>query len=675
MAKSRVAPELTVMTNLAITSKCNRNCDYCFSLKSFERFSKKSPIMSVDTFRYALDFLRDSKIAQVRLLGGEPTQHPEFETFVSLALAEGFSLLVFTNGLISARAKRVLDAIEPERITILLNTAAYGSKQALYRLDDVYQTFGQKIELGYNIHTPNPKLEILLDLIAQYGLRKRVRLGIAQPTVTGYNNYLRHTHYKKAGVEIADFSLKAQAKGVEIDFDCGFVPCMFSARALDLFGDSAEHIGRQCNPILDVLPNGAVISCFALAELGSRSLKDFKDAKLLRKAFERKLKPYRNVGMYRECTSCIAWQSGRCTGGCLSSAIRRLRFADQFTSKSTIHCLQKPPISSMRDSPKETAPPRDRCDETLCSVKWTIPYIDQPMSFWRKLDDQYAQAIEEVYFPIQEISPSGRPPQPDRYLKKFLQTASFSRAVLINPIVLSKPVEQCAPAIIKALSRLSDDFGITRVTVSSFALAHKIRKALPEFTITASVLMDVAHPRQASLLNGICDCLVPASRILRDLASLRKLRSAFSGKIRLLVNEGCLPDCLFRVQHFYEMATHRHNPCSLCEELLQTKPWLRLTGAWVLPQHLHLFRDIADDMKIAGRVTLKNPDEYLRVLYAYIHGVEMGPDAIGGGPASMTERVTISEVFYAQTLECSRRCDVCTLCKDYFEQYCCTANE
>lgn len=72
-------------------------------------------------------------------------------------------------------------------------------------------------------------------------------------------------------------------------------------------------------------------------------------------------------------------------------------------------------------------------------------------------------------------------------------------------------------------------------------------------------------------------------------------------------------------------------PQSLCDETLEKQPWLRFTGAWVLPQHLHFYDGLYDDLKLAGRVTLKNPADYRRVLDAYVHKKPLTPDKIGGG--------------------------------------------
>jgi hypothetical protein len=152
------------------------------------------------------------------------------------------------------------------------------------------------------------------------------------------------------------------------------------------------------------------------------------------------------------------------------------------------------------------------------------------------------------------------------------------------------------------------------------------------------------------------------------LPALKALREAFLGKIRLMVNEACLPGCPFRTQHFYEMGGNIGHPHSLCNKLLKQHPWMRLTGAWVLPQHLHLYNGVYDELKLAGRVTLRRSETYLSVLDAYLHQKPLAPNEIGGGPASVLEPIDISEEFFVRTLHCEHQCHTCTICQEYWRE-------
>jgi hypothetical protein len=285
------------------------------------------------------------------------------------------------------------------------------------------------------------------------------------------------------------------------------------------------------------------------------------------------------------------------------------------------------------------------------------------------LVDIYGDVITEVYFPLDPgLIASGEPPQPSNHMDSFLRCPTLPRAALLNPITLSKPVEVVAPAVIETLRRLIGDYGLASATLANLTLAERIRQALPELPLTVSCLMQITKPNQVEMLGDTFANLVPCNSVMRDIRALSILKQAFPGRLRLLVNEGCLPGCPFRVQHFHEMCANRHYPASLCSGLLTAKPWMRLTGGWVLPQHLHLFDGVYDDLKLGGRVTLSDPERYRRVFHAYVHRVPLNPTEIGCGPGTVMHPVEITEEYYAKTLTCSRNCHRCTICRDYYLQ-------
>jgi len=303
-------------------------------------------------------------------------------------------------------------------------------------------------------------------------------------------------------------------------------------------------------------------------------------------------------------------------------------------------------------------------------MKLSLPYIDQSLEFWDQLSERYGNDIHEVYFPVQSDKiTSGRPPQPASRLFSFLARSSLPKALLINPVLLPEPAEKLFPVISGILTQYADSYGITKVTVTNIQLAEAIKKQLPRFTVSGSVLMRIHDPRQIVYINHALDSLAVDTSILRDPDRLKKIRRAFSGTIKLMVNEGCLSFCPLRTQHFHEMGAGLAHPESLCQDLLGRLPWLRLTGAWILPQHLRFYEGLYDIIKIAGRVTLQDPEKYLRVVDAYVQGTPLAANAIGAGPAGMREDIPIPDKVFEHLLTCSKICSACNYCKEYYEQH------
>lgn len=299
-----------------------------------------------------------------------------------------------------------------------------------------------------------------------------------------------------------------------------------------------------------------------------------------------------------------------------------------------------------------------------------IPYIDQSTKFWEKLSDLYREQIREVYFPINdEYIGTGRPKQPENNLTEFLESKILPVSVLINPVVLPRPVDDIAERILEKLEYYQMRYNLVGVTLTNLSLAQIIKSKFPGLKLTASTLMEIYNEQQLTMLGEVFDNLVPSNRVLRDIRTLKTLRKNFKGKIRILVNEACLSSCIYRTQHFYEMSNPEiAYPHSLCNNLLEQQPWLRLTGGWVLPQHMYLFDSLYDEIKLSGRVSLQKPERYLRVIESYIYQKSLYPHEIGGGPASINVPMNIGSDFYQYTLHCKKNCTACSVCADYWTE-------
>ena len=131
------------MANIALTATCNRACSFCFATDAMEAHAPGSQYMTLEKFDTALEFLIRSNIPEARLLGGEPTIHPDFERIVDRVLARGLRLMVFSGGMIPEKALRRLEEVPAGQLTVLLNVIppASGKPPQLLR-----QAFGGGIE-------------------------------------------------------------------------------------------------------------------------------------------------------------------------------------------------------------------------------------------------------------------------------------------------------------------------------------------------------------------------------------------------------------------------------------------------------------------------------------------------------------------------------------------------
>ena len=662
------------MSNISITLSCNRKCGYCFA-RGLDEHPDNHPDqhnrhMPPEVFTRTLDYLERSGIRQVSVLGGEPTTHPLFSRFIDMIEERGFDLLLFSNGRMPAKSLARLRRFPAERLGALLNIdpAACPPERGDKRLRQVLEVLGGSAVAGCTIRHPGVSPAPFLPLIDEFGLARTIRVGLAHPGAGADARFLHPRHYRTVGRGLGLFARQALEQGVRLEFDCGFVPCMFSEEDLELFAGLGDPPGARCNPLPDILPDGRVISCFPLARVCHTACLPDDTARTVRARLRERLAPLAHTGIYGECSRCPLREQSLCNGGCRAAAMRRMR-PFPVTERIAAGTWKRPEPGGSVPARSATALSGPQARAAPGEEQWSIPYIDQPLSFWREIDARHGPKIQSVYLPLpRKLLASGRPSLRDGHLDSFLRHGPLPVTVLLNPVVLPRAAASLAASIVAALKDLRAMTRLEGVTVTDIGLARIIRERLPDLPLTASTLMDVARPHQAHQLAGICDALVPASRIMRDLPALQALRRAFPGTLRLIVNEGCLPDCLMRVQHFHEMGYAEEAPQSLCDPLLEQYPWMRLTGAWVLPQHLHFFDGLASAFKLAGRATLQDPARYLDVLDAYVNRRSVTPDAVGGGPASPLTPVRVSEAFYHKTLLCDKHCHTCPVCKEYYEQ-------
>lgn len=634
------------MANLILTHRCNRDCAYCFADKR-----EACTDMTVADANVVLDAVQASGGKQVRFLGGEPTLHPDFAGLLTAAVGQGLETLVFSNGWMAPGALAAILRTPPEQCRVMLNVnlGADESPEDRGRVARTAKALGGRAFVGVNIHSPGMPLREAADFAEAHGLTRVIRVGLAHPRLDRGNRYLHPRHYRRVGKELERFFDAIRPNGFSLSFDCGFVPCMFSREFLEQAGVTARDLGRRCGPIPDVLPDLTAIHCFPLGDMDQLPLSGIGTLREMRTLHEARTRAFGAIGIFRECAGCGLRRTGDCMGGCLAAAMLR---AHRHNPEVTVRA----PAPHAKKTQSAGAP--------AIPKSWAIPYIDQAPGFWESLHGEYGAAIREVYFPITlpEMG-TGRPVQPTAHLEALLRARVVPMAVLVNPLVLPGPLERIGGRIVDELTRLHEQFGVNAATVSDIRLAEMIRQQLPTLRLTASCLLDVAEPGQVHALRGVFDVLVPSTRVVRRPDRLAAIRAAFQGRIRLLVNEGCLDSCLDRKQHFYEMAYSAQAPRSLCSDRLTREAWLRLTGAWVLPQHLELLDPFADEFKLAGRVTLCEPGQYRRVLDAYLGRRALWPHEIGGGPASVLMRAAVSRALFQRILHCDHICGGCSVCQ------------
>jgi len=98
---------------VCITYFCNRDCSFCYSKGLQEEFPQH---MSIDNFEFLTRWARLQGWRSLRLLGGEPTIHPQLKTILDIARKHRFTLSMSTNGLFAPELNSYFNRILIESI-------------------------------------------------------------------------------------------------------------------------------------------------------------------------------------------------------------------------------------------------------------------------------------------------------------------------------------------------------------------------------------------------------------------------------------------------------------------------------------------------------------------------------------------------------------------------------
>ncbi len=172
------------MTNIAVAQACNLRCPYCFAEGAMARngLGKAGTFISLDAFQDRLDLLERSGIGEARLIGGEPTLHPQFPELVRLARLRNLRVVVFSRGLMPETALAALEALPVETCGVLVNVnASHGlagptPREGVRRLRTL-QRLGLHALPGFTIYRPDFELAGVLAAVEQTGCQPIIRYG------------------------------------------------------------------------------------------------------------------------------------------------------------------------------------------------------------------------------------------------------------------------------------------------------------------------------------------------------------------------------------------------------------------------------------------------------------------------------------------------------------------
>ena len=159
------------------------------------------------------------------------------------------------------------------------------------------------------------------------------------------------------------------------------------------------------------------------------------------------------------------------------------------------------------------------------------------------------------------------------------------------------------------------DIGADNVIVTIPFLIQLIKEQFPKLKIRVSTIAHVNSVNRAKFYETLgADEITPDVMINRDFKTLEKMQKAVKCTIVLLVTDGCLYQCPFRLYHYntlghasqtYQQFERRYiDTCILnCSSIKYSNPTEVIKARWVRPEDLSHYMAIGiNNFKIAGRM-------------------------------------------------------------------------
>ncbi len=305
--------------------------------------------------------------------------------------------------------------------------------------------------------------------------------------------------------------------------------------------------------------------------------------------------------------------------------------------------------------------------------------------------DIYKDHIEAFYFPIpMRYIGTGRDIiQPQGYINEIPKIIGRCNSLNItSQLLLNAACEGKSGLNRIFFGRLIDyikklkDMGLGSIVITNPTYFDRIKKEISGIRIESSINCYVKTVEHALYLKGLgADVLTIDRDINRNIPLIKEIKDRTGLKIKLMLNEGCLRNCPFRVMHYNYLSHHNSIsrralgstfPDHLCFEIYSKNPSKVFSIPFIPPDALRYYEPLVDYYKLSTRVMSTNRIELC--LKAYINQQFNGNllEILDSPGLSYFEyidyKVLSKSNFFEKMLSCSDECANCGYCNLLFKE-------
>lgn len=267
---SRPHNVLPVLSEIALTYRCNLSCRFCYAGCRCSRQPASGEMTTQQVAQVLGIIRRDAEVPSVSWTGGEPALRADLVELTQLATDIGLRVNLITNGTLITRElasalkgaglRSAQVSIEgPDASVHDALTQAAGSFERTVAGIDALSEAGVHVHTNTTVNSANaPHLRGIVDFAARLGM-KRLSMNMVIPCGSAPDGDVTITYTQTAGL-IEEARKAARAAGIEFLWYSPTPYCIFNPIASRLGGKSCA----ACDGLLSVAPNGDVLPCSSL---------------------------------------------------------------------------------------------------------------------------------------------------------------------------------------------------------------------------------------------------------------------------------------------------------------------------------------------------------------------------------------------------------------------------
>jgi organic radical activating enzyme len=331
------------MSNIILTHACNKGCSYCFAKEIRDSHTRAELPSSINMTLEMLGSIIDKHLTNqqnnqppmIKLLGGEPTLHPQFENILSMCYERKIGITLVSNFLFSKEKRDIiLKFLKTRAISFLVNSTELDQKDRMDVFKENYNTIYKylyernaesNVSCGITLDPDTPIEEYVkyIDFLKSNLVAiENMRVSLAFPGGSDKKGNFFFLKNTKVGDSLVFITKKLMDENIPANLDCINFPCMYETKEEAKFvrkflHGSEKHVCGLGPGPTDYMPDGSAIYCYPNANVSVDTTK-FKSDAAIQEALRMKYQIARStISLPKECQGCKYLGGNECEGPCV----------------------------------------------------------------------------------------------------------------------------------------------------------------------------------------------------------------------------------------------------------------------------------------------------------------------------------------------------------------------